>query len=709
MDFVFQGFQTGLPPWVFLLLAAASVALAWWSYRHLQSLSLPARLAMSGLRAAALLVLLILLLNPFFRAREELPRDPEILVFLDASSSAAISKGDYRGMESYREAIEALGLEDRGGVRFNYFAFDRRVRALPSPDSLRADGGETNLYNLFEVVVDRRTEASAAVLLTDGIFTQGRSPAFEASSSPLPLFTVALGDTTRQRDVTVENVVTNSTGYLDTPQPVEVTVGADGYEGRTLQVELRRGDTLIERRQATPSSSRESLTLRFELQPQETGLQRYRVTVPALEGEWTAENNTRAFSVDVLDDRQRILSVAFEIHPDVRMMRRLLQGEENTRLSRRTWLGSSRFLEGPFRFDPDTLDLLVIHGFPAAGLPSEAAGQLELLVASVPALYLHAPSASLTRMRQQLGAVFPVQALRESPPREVSPVPAVEPTAHPVMELPAVTYNSLPSLRAPVQNLEAGAAAVTLFKSSYLGSPTGQPLVAVSETGNLRRSALAGYGWYRLAQSVSESDRLFVRALMDNLVSWTASRPDNRLLTVDPASQSFGGGEPVVLNAYLRNESGETESDASIRVTLDGDAIEERFYSMQNTGPGQYGLTVPALPEGIYRYEAEATKGDRTIDTRSGEFGVSGSNAELVDTRRNDRLLRRMAESSGGTFHAWDSLDGFWNALEERNLLAAESQMRETLFFPYRWWPWFLLVITLLAGEWVLRKYHSLP
>ncbi|MDZ7773962.1 MAG: hypothetical protein U5K31_14655 [Balneolaceae bacterium] len=709
MEFIFQGFQTGLPPWLFLLLAAVSVGLAWWSYRHLASLPFSARLGMASLRAAVLLLLLVLLLNPFFRAREELPRDPEILVFLDASASAGITKGDYRGMESYRETAAELGLEGREGVRFSYVAFDRQVQSLASLDSLRTEGGETNLYNLFEVLEDRRSEATAALLLSDGIFTQGRSPAFEAASSPLPLFTVALGDTSRQRDITVQNVVTNTTGYLDTPQPVEVTVGAHGYEGRPLQVELRRGEELVESRQVTPSSSRESLSLRFELQPEATGLQQYQVRVPALEDEWTAENNTRPFAVDVLDDRQRILSVAFEIHPDVRMMRGLLQGEENTRLSRRTWLGSSRFLEGPFRFDPDTLDLLVMHGYPAGGLPSETAGQLQEIMTSVPALYLHAPSASLVRMQKQLGTSLPVRAAGESPAREVSPVPAVETDDHPVMELPAATYASLPSLQAPVENLEAGAASITLFESSHLGSPTGQPLVAVSETGNLRRSVLTGYGWYRISQSISDDDRLFVRTLMDNLVSWTASRPDNRLLTVDPASQSFGGGEPVVLNAYLRNESGDTESEASIQVTLEGDAIDERFYSMQNTGPGQYALSVPALPEGLYRFEAEATRGDRTIDTRSGEFGVSGSNAELVDTRRNDQLLRRMAVESGGAFRAWDSLDGFWNSLEQRGLLDAETRVQETLFYPYRWWPWFALVIVLLAGEWLLRKYYALP
>lgn len=651
-----------------------------------------------------------MLLNPFFRAEETVPENPRIMVFMDASTSAGITRNAYRGLDSYRRVIRELGLEGRNGIRLEHYAFDLSVRPLAGPDSLRTEGGETNLYSLYEVMRDRRREADAAILLTDGIFTRGRSPVFEAASSPLPLFTVALGDTTTQRDLLVENVVSNATGYLGTSQPVEVTLGAEGFGGETVPVELYSGGELLERRSVSVEAASDRVSLAFKLPLRESGLRQFRVAVPPQPGEWTEQNNARAFHVEVLDDRQRMLSVAFEIHPDVRQVRSLLLGDENTRLRSRTWLGGNRFTGGAFRFEPDSLDLLLLHGYPGSGVPGEVIRELNALLSSVPVIYFNTPTGDLSRLQGQLSAPLPIsvrQAQQEAVP--VSPIPAVEPTAHPVMELPTVVYDRMPALRAPVGGLRTAPGATMLFESSYRGEATGQPLVAVAETGNLRSALLTGYGWYRVGQSTERGDREFVSELIMNLVSWTAAPPDNRLLVVEPARKSFPGSEPVVLNAYLRNESGSFESDASVRLTVEGEEMQERFYSMHQSGPGRYTLEIPSLPQGLYSFEAVATKGDRTIDTRRGEFSVSGSNSELIDTRRRDRLLRQMAGRSGGAFFAWDNLEGFWDTLENRGALQQNARNRERLFFPYRYAGWFVTVIVLLSGEWVLRKYLSLP
>lgn len=709
MDFVFQGFQSTLPPWIYAILLLSAPLLVWWSYRHLKSIRTGYRILLAGMRSAVFIILLILLLNPFFRAEETVPENPEIMVFMDASSSAGITRNDYRGLESYRRVIRELGLEERSGVSLDYYAFDLSVRPLAGPDSLRTEGGETNLYNLYEVMRDRRREADAAILLTDGIFTRGRSPVFEAASSPFPLFTVALGDTSTQRDLLVENVVSNATGYLDTSQPVEVTLGTEGYGGETVPVELYSGSELLDRRSVRVEEGSNRHSLAFELHLRESGLRQFRVVVPPQSGEWTQQNNTRTFHVEVLDERQRMLSVAFEIHPDVRHLRSLLLGDENTRLRTRTWLGGNRFSGGAFRFEPDSLDLLLLHGYPGSGTPGEVIRELNALLSSVPVIYFNTPTGDLARLQAQLSAPLPLSARETQQAVPVSPLPALEPTAHPVMELPTVVYDRMPALRAPVGGLQTAAGATMLFESSYMGEATGQPLVAVAETGNLRSAMLTGYGWYRLSQSTERRDREFINELMMNLVSWTAARPDNRLLVVEPSRKSFPGSEPVVLNAYLRNESGSFESDASVRLTVEGEDMEERFYSMRRAGPGRYTLEIPSLPRGRYSFEAEASKGDRTIDTRQGEFSVSGSNSELIDTRRRDRLLRQMAGRSGGAFFAWDSLEGFWDTLDSRGVLQQNSRNRETLLFPYRYAGWFVTVILLLSGEWVLRKYLSLP
>lgn len=709
MEFVFQGFQSSLPLWLIGVLIPAVLLLAWWSYRNLNDISKGFRILLTAIRSAVFIILIVLLLNPFFRAEETVTENPGILLLLDASASTGIQKNEYLGMDSYRRVFNELNLHNRENISLKLYQFSDDITPLSSLDSLRATGSETNLYNIYEILENRRREADAAILMTDGIFTSGRNPVFEAGSSPLPIFTVALGDTAGQRDLLVENVVTNSTGYLDTDHPVEATVRAEGYAGKTVQVELRRGEELLDTRTVTPDEENVSFTLDFEIQLSETGLRQFQVVIPSRPGEWSEENNRRPFSIDVLDNQQRMLSIAFEVHPDVRHLRSMLAADQNSRLSIRTWLGGSRFAGGPFRFGADSLDLLIVHGYPGSGLPGEVTEELNELMSEVPSLLMATPRADFASLQRNTELPLPVSASNTGDAVEVTPLPAADSTAHPVMELPSVVYDRMPALWAPVGGMQPAPAATMLFESRYMGEATGIPLITVSETGNLRNAVVSGYGWYRLGQSPAEGNRTFVRELMMNLVSWTVTQPDNRMLVVEPEHQSFPGGEPIQLNAYLQNESGEFESGASLQVTLEGEEMEERFYSMRNIGPGRYSLEIPPLPEGMYTYRAEANRGDRIIDSREGEFMVSGSSSELVDTRRKDLLLQQISDRSGGSFFPYNRLDAFWDSLGSRNLLQRNERVRESLYYPYRHAGWFIAVILLLTTEWVVRKYLSLP
>ncbi len=708
MDFVFQGFQPALPVWLYFCLIPAALGLAWWSYRDIQSISPLYRYSLMALRGTVFVLLFVLMLNPFFRSEQTYFEKPELLVMMDNSSSTAVKKGDYSGEEAYRSVLDRLNLNDSSRVSFRFSSFDRDVKST-SPDSLSFAGNETNLYNAVEVIKNSEQDIAAAVLISDGIFNQGRNPVFESATLEIPVFTIAVGDTSLQKDLLVKSVVTNSTGYVGTRHPVEVTVINNGINEGTFSVRLMRGSEMVDSRTLDAGSGASTYTLDFELQPEQEGLQQYRVIIPALSEEWTTENNSQPFAVDVLDEKQRILSLAFEVYPDVRYLRSLLLADENTRLIKRTWLGNSRFLEGQLNIGPDSLDLIVLHGYPSGGLGSSLKGTVVNLLREVPSIVIATPLSYFRELDLTEGFSLPVRFPPTPQYDEVVPQPSVEPTSHPVMELPGVAYNRLPALNAPIRGTEVTAGANMLFENSFQGRNTGRPLIAVEETGNLRKSMITGYGWYRLGQSSNTQIRDFTEQLFYNIVSWTATRPDNRRLRVEPAQKVFTGGESVVLNAFLTNERGEKETEAVIEVTISGSDMENRFYSMNNEGNGQYRLELGSLPEGVYSFEAVARKGSREIDRQNGEFSVSGTNIEFVNTVRNDRLMQQIADRTGGTFFLYNSLDDFWEVLNEKGMLKQEEEVATNLFYPYQHSFWFILVVLLLAAEWIVRKLVALP
>lgn len=707
MDFIFQGFQSSLPVWAYLLIFIGTCLLAWWSYRDITGIRTSYRYTLVSLRSAAFFVLLLLLLNPFLKTETPYFEKPTLLVMLDNSASTGIQKKNYRGIESYREVLDQLNFDDSSSVDFDFFSIGNEI--LPSPpESLTFDADQTNLSATVDAIKANQTEASAVVLISDGIYTQGQNPVFEAQNLEVPIFTIGLGDTTAQKDVLVSSVSTNSTGFLNTIQQVTARISSLGFEGETFPVELVKGEEVIATQSITPSISHSTQEVNFELPLNEEGLQQFRIRVPHLTDEWTDANNVQRFSVDVKDDKQNILSLAFEIHPDVKALRSLLLQDQNTNLINRTWLRGTRFIEGNFAVNPDTLDLVVMHGYPASGLSDDLRQNVQELLENVPFVIAATPLFSPRRFEEQLTSL-PVSVIGTWDFVPVSLNPELESTGHPIMELPAVTYDRLPRLSAPVENLESTALGQQLFSSSFQGEETEKPLLVVRELGNKRVALVNGFGWFQLTQSAEPEIRNFAEQLWLNIVSWTATDPENQLLEVQPAQTSFSGSEAVIINAFLNNERGEAESDATVDISVSSEEMEEHFYAMENEGNGQYQLNLGTMPEGLYSFEATARKGTRTIESRSGEFSVARSNAEFLDISRNEQLLRQLSQRSGGEYLAFDSITGFWGSLEQKGLLDQQKEVRTTFFYPYQQLAWFIIVLVLLCSEWILRKYLSLP
>ncbi|NGP76419.1 hypothetical protein G3570_07235 [Balneolaceae bacterium YR4-1] len=708
MDFIFQGFQSHLPIWLYLILFFLTTALSWWSYRDLRSTSPFVRYSLITLRSLVFLILLTLLVNPYYKAEQTRYEKPEIMVLWDNSESATIEKGSYNGRETYLDVIREIGISDTTLASYRLYSMGSAVEPS-SLDSLPLNDSRTNIYNGIEAIKNQGDDISGAIMITDGIFNQGRNPAFEAGNISVPVMTVALGDTVDQKDLIVEEVRTNDTGYLETLHPLEARITTNGFTGRNFQVELRKGSEILQRQSISPAKNRTSHTLNFDINLQEEGLQQYEIVIPSVEGEWTATNNIQPFAIDVLNDKQRILSLAFEIHPDVKAVRSLLLEDENTRLIPRTWLGSDRFIEGDLDFSADTLELLILHGYPGRGLPAEVDTKVGNLLTEVPTIIIATPLSDFRSLQESNQNILPVSLGRYANAQTVRLLPDAEPTDHPIMELPEISYDLLPPLKAPVRSIvDATPGSTILFVSEFQGANTNQPLITIKELGNSRQSQLSGYNWHRLAQSSNRSIRQYWENLFYNIVSWTATKPDNRRLKVQPSQKVFTGTEPIILNAFLTNESGEKVTDGTVDVEFEGEGIETRFYSMTNIGDGQYQLTINALPMGIYRYEATAKKGNRIIDTQQGELSVSNTNTEFVNTERNDNLLKQISSRTGGSYFTFADLAAFNDSLNEKGMLSREEKVETTLFFPYQHSFWFILIITLLTAEWITRKYFAL-
>ena len=707
MDFIFQGFQASLPFWIYTLIFICTFLIAWWSYSNLTNISSLHYYTLIALRSCVYFILILLLANPFIKTENSYSEPANFLVLLDNSASTQIEKKVYKGSDSYTALLQKLGFVDESNVNYQFYKIGRQVEET-AIDSLTFDEGQTNLSSGMEAIRANQNNANAALFISDGIYTTGKNPIYETSNIDIPVFTIGLGDTTFQKDVLVSAITPNSSGYLNSTQSVETTINSKGFKGSSIPVHLKKGNEILSEKVIIPKIQSSSQQVSFNLLLEEEGLQQYEIHVPPLTDEWISANNTQRFTIDVQDAKQKILSLALEVHPDVRFVRSLMSTDENTKLVNRTWLKGDNFIEGDFSSATDSLDLAIIHGYPGTGLPDNIREKLKLIGDDTPLIVIASPQFSPQQFEQDITAL-PVNITGALNWGHISLRSVPETSVHPITELPAVIYNQFPNLIAPIENIRPANYANALLGGNYRGESIETPVVVAHELGNKRHLFVTAFNWYRFQQDQSPQTQAFAKQLWQNMISWTATDPDNELLDIQPGQDSFSGSEPIIIEAYLKNERGQSESEANITISISSDTSDRRIYSMENRNNGNYRLSIPPLPEGIYSYEATAQKGDRTLDTDRGEFSVSASNAEYIDTDRNVQLLRQIAHNTGGKYAPFDSVDGFWNRLKERGLLDREERVETNFYYLYQHVGWFILVIILLCSEWILRKYLSLP
>ncbi len=710
MNIQFDGFQHAIPViWVIVLIAGV-LALSYWTYRHADAISPLLRWILMGIRSAAFLLLLLLLLNPVISINEELHSPVHLALILDNSQSTTVEKGTYTE-ERYREVMDLLTPEPAGDLEhvvIETFGFDAGLFPVSSPDELPLDGSRTNIDRALSDLLDVLERHEAAILVTDGIVTSGRDPSTTASRMPVPVYTIGIGDTSRQHDVVVQRVTHNPTASLNTQLTVEASILNDGFPDRDIPVQLVHEGEVVREQVIRSSEMRSVQQVRFEILLEEEGLQQFQIHVPEVPGEWTTQNNTRWFSVDVRDDRLRILHLAYEVHPDVRNIRRFLREDKQITLENRTWITSDSYVEGELPDRPDTLDLVILHGFPHIDMESDHARQVADRFSDNALVIIGSAGQDLTHLSSLLSGQLPVRFQSGFRWQDVQFHLPADRSSHAILDFEIPEDLRITPVRGGIRDAGAVAGSSVLMVSTYRGNETSVPLLAVRTIGNRNVSHLNAYNMYRWSLSTREDTRLFWDNLLNNIVKWTAAQPDEQLLELFPSESVFQIGEPVVFNGFLRNESGDPEENAVIEITLKNDDIDERRYVMSNEGGGRYQLEIGNLPEGSYQFAGTASRGEREIDSRSGTFSVGGVNREFLNTVRDDDLLRFIAQTSGGRFLPHENAGQIFDLLREDIGLEQRFETTSESLALHRNPFWFLLVIGLLTMEWGLRKYLSL-
>ena len=685
---------TSYPAWYVLFCLAAGAVYTILLYRKeplLNDLSVWLRRALVAFRFLTVSALAFLLLGPMLRTFSREVEKPIVVLAMDESASVMNSKDSVSRKELLKQDMALLQKElgDKFDVRT--LAFGDKVRPELSYNFTDRQTDFSSLYEQMDVQFANRN-VGAVVLATDGLYNEGASPVYGPSRLKVPVYSLALGDTTVRRDLYISAINHNRVAFLGNAFPLEVVADARQAGGTQTLLTVEEDSVQVFSRTLTITGSGFHSVVPVLLEAKSKGIHHYRIRLSKIEGEVTEINTVRDIFIEVVEQKERVLILSAAPNPDISAIRNTLETSPNYEVT----VADLREFNGRI----GDYNLVVLHSLPAATPESKsliekikAAGVSVWVIMganiSVDAFNAAGFGLKLTQSNGQLNDVQPVVSdgfslfsLSERLNKEIS---------------------NWPPLKSPFGVYQLNGDVYPLLYQRIGSVNTSQPLLCFSETEGRKTAILTGEGIWRwkLAEFSNAGNHELSNELILGTVQYLSvkeNRSPFRILT----RNNFRENEPLIFDAQLYNQADQLVNEPEVRLNITNRAGKEFRYTMSRTEKA-YHLDAGVFPVGYYRYKAEVKLGDK-IYTQQGEFSVSALQMETAVTIADHGLLQALASRTGGVVYYPGKAAELSKALQQNEQLKSVSFMHKKLEDLLNE-PWFfVLVILLLSAEWFVRK-----
>ncbi len=726
---MFLDFQADSLTWILIAFILACVLIYWISRRLFTLVPPTVAWALVGLRIAAAAVLLAILSEPASRLLLERTESPGVALLVDTSASMGLTDGLGSRNEILADVLssDALNaLENRYRVHNYRFAEDLSPLPEGGVDSLTTDGAGTDIGAALSFLKDgaRTGRFSAAILMSDGNFTVGRDPLRAADDLGLPLYTVGIGDTLGVRDLSVSHLAVNEVVYAGSNVPVEVVVSSRGYDRVRVPVTLREEGRILRSEEVALDGREGDRTVVFHVLPDTVGIHRYQVEVSELDGEITARNNRRDFTIKVLKSGLRVLYVEGAPRADMGFLRRTLERDASLEVTSIVFRPNGTTYPEPLpasRTDWFAYDLVILGSVDyqrirpwadfLVSFVEERGGGL-IAFGGPHSFEMGGYAGTPVGHMMPFGIASTARGMTE---KTFVPVLTADGSAHPITRLdddPAESkqrWTELPPLPGMNQVGRAKPGATVLA-----GNPTWRtgnevtPVIVEHRYGQGRVLGIAAQGLWRwdLMMWGSGGTNAAYERFWNNAVRWITVREASRRTRVAPDKLQYRGGESIRFDGQVYDENYRPveQADLSVTVRSGQEGADALQLDLSSTGQGRYTGRLQFLPAGAYSFEAAAALNGMPMGTDRGGFVVGEAGAEFERTRMDRALLVQLADKTGGRFYLPSETAPMADDVDIDEITVQETRTFTLWDHPFV----LILLVGLLAAEWLVRRYTGM-
>ena len=634
-------------------------------------------------------ILGILLFNPVINFSDEKEKKLDWAIFID--NSASIKYHQTPSINAVQLGIESLvnKLSEKD-ISYHLYQFADNIQKVNSPQ-LIGNGVTTNIGIIPETIKQLGNQIAGAVIISDGLITEGKDPIKDFQEFDFPIHTIGIGEGSELVDVTIESIDAPTVVLKSDWVDVNITIQSVGNIGDRLSVSLYNNRELQGSKHIRLMGMESKKEINFRFRPKEIGKQQYEVRISSVEDEIDIQNNRQKFSLLVLKDRYKVALLTGSPNKNTSVLKQKLKNNPRVELDHFIRITETRFQPAIKTFWESPYELIIFDNYPIKPLSSNFVRILgKKLLSNQSALFLilgpNQTIVSFNGITSILGVVTEDSTIESNR------------FYWEFVDEQIDAGGNFPPLK---QNI--------LITGKQVSSDTlavteqGWPLWLRNQNGTIRTmiwtspelntlyfhdQKLSQEGSFSVIWNQSISWLLKSGGEHENFFRLNKNRYQQGEMVQVTGTQPFEKTQDKTENIIINVTHGST--DIITRDILYN--IEEQRWLGEFRAPGP----------GEYDYSIQLGSNQDPIQT--GTFQILESQIELNQVYLNKKLLATISNSTDGQFFVWDSRDSLFSEINpkvRREFKAEIIKFNESRVL-------LIIMILLLCVEWFIRRNRGL-
>ncbi len=664
-----------------ILIAILALSIAIFQYIYQAKKLGKKEYAFAILRFLSLFLLGVLLLNPKFNQKTQRLIKPNLVVAIDNSNSILKLKQNTPVLQLLN-AIKTSNLSQKFNIQ--YYRFGKNITPL---DSLTFTETQTNISNVFKSLKSVYQNTNSPLLLvTDGNQTFGTDYVLQAQNYKQPIYPIVLGDSILKTDIKISHIQHNKYAFLGNEFPVEITLSYIGEKPISQILTVSKNKVKVFRKNISFSKNNNTKTVSFTLKANSVGKQYYTATITPLSSEKNTKNNTRNFSISVIDERTKVLLISSILHPDLGALKKAIESNKQRKVT---------LVKPTDNFNINAYQMVIVYQpnaqFKTVFEKIEKFQKNYFVITGLHTDWVFLNNVSSYYHKKAINQKQEYLSRKND--------------AFNLFQYDPLAFETFPPLQDYYGDLQLKKQVNTLLYQQIGRVETQTPLLSFFENANNRTALLTGEGiWKWRAKSFTNTQNFETfDVFIGKTVQFLASNTKKQRLVVDVKDEFYLGESRIDAQYFDKNY--QFDANALVKATLVNVTTKQKIQYDFSNGKSNYILNLDNLSAGKYQYTVQVLNEGLA---KKGSFEVLDFNIEAQFLNTNVIKLRQVAINPANKLYFSGNYKALFKDLEKNEQFKPVQKEEITQKSLIDWQYLLGIILLLLAIEWLLRKYNGL-